>query len=172
MKILAAFLFALTLGAAQADAATLRYTISGNGTSVSFDLSDHPPLFTAYSDPDSFATLSIVNENGHDAGLTFYDDLVGGGLSFVESYSVGNTFYGLPAIDLAGPMLFSGTLDAPVLLTFGPTQLADYDDPAISYTISAIALGVPEPASWAMMLGGFALTGAALRRRKAEIAAA
>jgi hypothetical protein len=31
--------------------------------------------------------------------------------------------------------------------------------------------GVPEPASWALMIGGFGLAGAALRRRKALVAA-
>jgi PEP-CTERM motif len=30
--------------------------------------------------------------------------------------------------------------------------------------VSGIPGGVPEPASWALMLGGFGLTGAALRR--------
>jgi len=30
--------------------------------------------------------------------------------------------------------------------------------------------GVPEPASWAMMIGGFALAGAAMRRRRVRIA--
>ena len=32
------------------------------------------------------------------------------------------------------------------------------------------AAAVPEPASWALMIGGFALTGAALRRRRAAFA--
>jgi hypothetical protein len=33
-----------------------------------------------------------------------------------------------------------------------------------------IPSGVPEPASWAMLIGGFGLTGAAMRRRKAMTA--
>ena len=32
--------------------------------------------------------------------------------------------------------------------------------------------GVPEPANWALLIGGFALTGAAVRRRKAHAALA
>jgi hypothetical protein len=31
--------------------------------------------------------------------------------------------------------------------------------------------GVPEPASWALMIGGFGLAGAALRRRRSLVAA-
>jgi len=34
------------------------------------------------------------------------------------------------------------------------------------YDTSPVAAPVPEPATWAMMIGGFALVGAALRRRK------
>lgn len=35
-----------------------------------------------------------------------------------------------------------------------------------SFEIDNLALGVPEPASWAMMLGGFGFMGAAIRRRR------
>jgi hypothetical protein len=37
------------------------------------------------------------------------------------------------------------------------------------YVPQAFSAGVPEPASWAMMIGGFGLIGAALRRRKANV---
>jgi hypothetical protein len=43
------------------------------------------------------------------------------------------------------------------------------DDLAMTLTTSAPA-AVPEPASWAMMLGGFGLVGSALRRRRASAA--
>ncbi|MGZ3403672.1 MAG: PEPxxWA-CTERM sorting domain-containing protein [Phenylobacterium sp.] len=33
--------------------------------------------------------------------------------------------------------------------------------------LAGVSLGVPEPASWALMIGGFGLAGAALRRRRA-----
>jgi hypothetical protein len=32
-------------------------------------------------------------------------------------------------------------------------------------------LGVPEPSSWAMLIAGFGLTGAAMRRRRRTVAA-
>ncbi|THD64539.1 MAG: PEP-CTERM sorting domain-containing protein [Phenylobacterium sp.] len=36
----------------------------------------------------------------------------------------------------------------------------------------AQAGGVPEPSAWALMIAGFGLTGAALRRRRAAVALA
>lgn len=46
---------------------------------------------------------------------------------------------------------------------FGQAELIGGD---VHFTIGA---GVPEPASWAMMIGGFALVGGALRRRRATV---
>jgi len=41
-----------------------------------------------------------------------------------------------------------------------------YNDPAFTYVDDVSVLGsVPEPATWALMIGGFGLAGAALRRR-------
>ena len=41
---------------------------------------------------------------------------------------------------------------------------------AIRYLVPGGSLTVPEPASWAMLIAGFGLTGAALRRRTATAA--
>lgn len=40
-----------------------------------------------------------------------------------------------------------------------------------SIEVSSAAGSVPEPASWALLIGGFGLSGAALRRRRAAVAA-
>ncbi len=42
-----------------------------------------------------------------------------------------------------------------------------YDSTGINFTLST----VPEPATWALMIGGFAMTGAAMRRRRTPHAA-
>lgn len=44
-----------------------------------------------------------------------------------------------------------------------------YNDPAFNYfdDVSLRGQGAPEPAAWALMLGGFGLAGASLRRRRA-----
>lgn len=61
-------------------------------------------------------------------------------------------------------------------LTFSFTQTGGSGSAVSgSFTLAsppAPAPGVPEPASWAMMIGGFALTGAAVRRRRATTPAA
>jgi len=46
---------------------------------------------------------------------------------------------------------------------------ADNVGPIIDNVQLDVTPGVPEPATWAMMIGGFALAGAAMRRRKATV---
>jgi hypothetical protein len=43
----------------------------------------------------------------------------------------------------------------------GPGYATAFMDPIVSFSA-----GVPEPASWAMMIAGFGLVGAAARRRR------
>ena len=45
------------------------------------------------------------------------------------------------------------------------------DHPVDGAIIAGVTLGTPEPATWALMLGGFGLAGAALRRRRVFSAA-
>jgi hypothetical protein len=45
----------------------------------------------------------------------------------------------------------------------GNSQLGGYYDGTLNYA-------VPEPATWAMLIAGFGLTGAAMRRRKTRVA--
>jgi hypothetical protein len=48
----------------------------------------------------------------------------------------------------------------------------EYDaDVVAHFTQTVTPGGVPEPASWALMIGGFGMTGAALRRRRTAVAA-
>lgn len=42
-------------------------------------------------------------------------------------------------------------------------------DAVIKVNFSALPAGVPEPATWAMMIGGFGLVGGAMRRRKTRV---
>ena len=42
----------------------------------------------------------------------------------------------------------------------------DYDD--LGFVFTNVRAGVPEPAAWALMLGGFGLVGASMRRRRSQ----
>ncbi len=95
------------------------------------------------------------------------------------SYSYGGTSYLFARFPDAG---HSVALDEPMLLSGfccgrfgGHFQWADYDsatDTGISLDIGfgdgvlTVRPAVPEPASWALMIAGFGMTGAALRRRR------
>ncbi|UAK25065.1 PEPxxWA-CTERM sorting domain-containing protein [Sphingomonas nostoxanthinifaciens] len=69
----------------------------------------------------------------------------------------------------AGPDLFSLVNNAPVFNT-GTFTLNSIVSGQSSLTISvAPAASVPEPATWAMFIGGFGLVGSAMRRKKAAV---
>lgn len=48
----------------------------------------------------------------------------------------------------------------------GPAGNYSNDTTGLKFTATAVAAGVPEPATWATMLGGFGLLGGAVRRRR------
>ena len=63
------------------------------------------------------------------------------------------------------------TLSGNVWAKETPDLSQEYMDELYRLTLEArFADPVPEPASWAMMIGGFALTGGAMRRRKVALA--
>lgn len=152
------------VSAAPASADPLRYTVTGsNGVFARFVVDSHPtpdPLtlesyaFFLFDVPGTYADGSTT------AGLSFYDDSVFGGISIVT--------WNQQTLDLSGISLFTGPSSAPTLFAFGPTQFTEYQGTA-TYTITAEA-GVPEPASWAMLLIGTGLAGAGIRRRRAQLA--
>ena len=58
-------------------------------------------------------------------------------------------------------------IGAPISIVLNsPGAQGDFDNVRLD-----VSSGVPEPATWALMLGGFGLAGAALRRRRATVAA-
>jgi len=70
------------------------------------------------------------------------------------------------------PVLFSD-IEVAVSACFDGSQTCSGQDTSSSIgTIKRLGAAVPEPATWALMIGGFSLAGATLRRRRAAIAAA
>ncbi|CAM3200179.1 hypothetical protein SPAN111604_09995 [Sphingomonas antarctica] len=144
---------------------------------VRYDGSDRPFTFNIATSPtpdfSSAKTFEIdgvsTHETGqfgqplvYDADYTFYSDADGGGFlnGFVAYYSA---------------QLFGGTTAAPTFYN-GVFDLSDFGGgpPVGTLTITNGATlptgGVPEPASWALMLAGFGAAGVALRRRPRHLA--
>lgn len=102
-----------------------------------------------------------------NAFIDIYDSSRGGGFTFIP-YVVddqGNEPDYDYMLDFGGPSVLGGTRGN----YFIQTGVYDYDfDPGtLRVTITqAVQAAVPEPATWAMMLGGFGLMGAVMRQRK------
>jgi hypothetical protein len=148
---------ALAALAAPASAVTYVFTLSG-GLEGSWTLPASPVPDVVF--PDAFR-INDVSGTLSGAPFTtlmeFYTASSGGGVC-------AGTFCSL--FDLLGPQLFSGTPAAPTFELGSYTLTNFFGDPA-RLTISEAGGGViPEPAAWAMMIAGFGLVGAGLRRRR------
>ena len=112
------------------------------GTSTTFNLAASPI-------PDTFSDNEYFTING----TTFYDTAFEGGLLLAN----GENF--------AGEQVFEDFEHAPtfVLGTYVFSNRADTEN--LQNGTLTISLAVPEPATWAMMVGGFGIVGAAARLR-------
>ena len=152
------------VSAAPASADPIRYTVTGSGgVFARFVVDSHPAPGPLAPESYAFFLLDVPGtfaDGSTTAGLSFYDDSAFGGISIVT--------WKQQTLDLSGISLFTGPTSAPTLFTFGPTQFTEYQGTA-TYMITAEA-GVPEPASWAMLLIGTGLAGAGIRRRREKLA--
>ena len=129
-------------------AGVLRFSALAAGT---YELNG---LFTRLQAPDGDGvTVAIYKVSGGITSQLFSQLLPNGAQLSTIGYSLTSNLLAGEALDF--------------LITSGGTNFSD--GTMISGTI-ATAAAVPEPASWAMMIGGFALAGAALRQRQARIA--
>lgn len=178
MAALATAAVALVM-AAPANAVLLQFTISGfdtlSGTVpaplefASFKIDSNPTI--AAGDAFTGQGFFIRNVAGTytygsttittPQDLSFYAPSLDGGL-FVEDGS-------LLAYD--GVQIYTGPESAPVFHT-GVFALTDYYSGSpitLTVTLAATTPSVPEPASWALMIGGFGLAGGALRLRRRTV---
>ncbi len=94
-------------------------------------------------DPDGYETLI---EFSGSAAFDQFD----GGMIWKENFTTEGSYIG------ASDILYSDTFDVVSTLSLEPLN----------------AFAVPEPSSWTMLIAGFGLTGAAMRRRRTSVAAA
>ena len=150
---------------APSQAVTLQYTISGIDTLsagqvefASFRVNSNPvpdgtdPAFGFYvaAVPGTYTYGSTTTTVPQD--ISFYISDYGGGL-FVG---------GGELLGFGGPQLFMGPIEHPTLLTGPFTLIDEFSGSPISLNVSV----VPEPAGWALMIGGFAMIGGFSRTRR------
>lgn len=116
---------------------------------------------------DEHSSVSVVNYP-HSAGF-FFNVFGAGNTPWIDVSLQSNGNYNFPVLDVSSPIdvdgsIFSGFASA----YFGATGIGIAVDRLV--ITDAPPAGVPEPASWAMMIGGFGMVGGALRsRRKAAV---
>ena len=91
-------------------------------------------------------------------------------VSFAAANLASLTIFGRPELYMTGRDAYNVTIFNGRGTTFYSGYLDGRDVASVSTTFTAG--GVPEPASWAMLIAGFGLTGAAARRRRRMVAVA
>lgn len=148
---------------APASAVTYFFSYAGTDT-ASWQLPASPVPDVVFSDAFRINAVNmIVNGNPVTALQEYY--LGGNGGGVCAGFACG-------ILDLYGPQLFSGTLAAPTFLLGSFDMTNAFGTPAGTLRIS---VGdeppvIPEPATWAMMIAGFGLVGASIRRRRTATA--
>jgi hypothetical protein len=159
--------------AAPADAALLQFTISGTDTLsgvnppptvfASFQLDSSPVIDPINVAPGiAFAIADVAGTFQYGATtrttpqpINFFNASQRGGLV------VGTDFF----LAFDGPQLYTGTEAAPTFRIGSFTLATLSGGSPIALTIAEVP-AIPEPASWALMLAGFAMVGGAIRYRR------
>jgi hypothetical protein len=87
-------------------------------------------------------------------------------LLFQKNFSSGNSYVCAASTPFPSTPCYQGASLVPQSYTSPSSQ---YSLPEGNVIVASVA-GVPEPAAWALMIGGFGLIGSASRRRKVSVA--
>lgn len=137
---------------------TVSFTLSGNQRDLDTDdffagISFTPAtsgFFNVISGPPSFDAPGVQNML---EGTPYTESIVGDRAFLTYSYN------------------FTPSNAGAFTMTYGASFAAnDYIGPVVG-DVLVTGAAVPEPATWALMIGGFGLAGTALRRRRAAVAA-
>jgi hypothetical protein len=123
------------------------------GRGIGGDTNTQVAATLAFLSPDA----GPVSSGGNVAYLTFLGAVSGGFLTWYNPVqqvtATDGSKFTVEFVNLAG-VAFGGSTYAPVKIT-----------------VDSVAAAAPEPAAWALMIGGFGMAGATLRRRRALNAA-
>ena len=158
--------------------------VNGSGTIIGNDSALRVTGYYSVASQGQTSNASVQFESGFNSGYFFcdYDNPCSSG-----GYST------LARLDYATPLIFTGHIylsayayaapgddtgasafiDPFVELNFGSGFTGNAGDYTLSFSPGVVnatgplpVAGVPEPATWALLLGGFGLSGVALRRRQ------
>lgn len=158
MKILTAALAATAFLIPASAQATVIFnvngTFQGGGT-----------LTGTFSTNDTFTALEAVNLTTTAFGTNNYTNVASGSLSILPNFMQFNlstplrqlNIFFSPALSASGATIGAGSYEA---------QGNINNWRALSGTVTAATAAVPEPATWAMMLVGFAAIGLGMRRKQ------
>jgi hypothetical protein len=119
------------------------------------------PTAGTYTISGSFSRRDVTSSG--DGSLASIFSNIGGVSTSLFSMTIANTSYG-SSTTFGGLVVNLGAGDS---IDFALNNAGDFtfDSVALGATISNNISAVPEPATWAMMISGFGMAGAALRRR-------
>lgn len=165
-KLMAAAAVLASAGVAHATA-SVQFVLTGDYNATLTLPTSPVPAFST----DPFFTLSpvLVTSGGPPVTTTinFFAPSFGGGLNIFDINGFDFLFSSV------GDVLFTGPTSSPTFRTgtFSLSRFSQTIPGNGTLTISTVGAGaVPEPASWAMLIAGFGLVGAVMRRREAGAA--
>lgn len=137
-------------------------SLSTVGTNVQYQVT----TFTV----SAAGAYSLLSEAGYDNYLGLYAGAFDPTLPLLNALAYNDDLNGNLAVSGFTTNLLAGVSYFAVASAFDNNRFGDY-----KLTISgpgdiSLSSAVPEPATWAMLIAGFGLAGAALRRRKGALA--
>ena len=173
MKLAAKATLSLILGgllaSSPASAFPLLFSFTGQSltgpVTASFQL-DSNPTPDRINDQSVFGIGQIFfnNVSGVFNGSAEIAPTISFGTGLASQFQISGSSSGFA--QFGGQTVFSGSLSNPVF-TPGTFNFTGFSSGTL--TVSEVTAAVPEPATWAMMIGGFALAGATMRRRKMQV---